>query len=74
MGVHLRSAIRFVTPEDRHAGRDIAILAARHAVYAAAQARHPARWSGATRNWNLITAVTLNPERVVELPTQHIAA
>jgi hypothetical protein len=71
---HLHSAIRFVTPEDRHAGREIAILAARHTVYADAQTRHPERWSGRTRNWDPITDVTLNPERVVELPAQHIAA
>ena len=24
---------------------------------------HPARWSGATRNWSLIDVVALNPER-----------
>jgi putative transposase len=71
---HLHSAIRFVTPEDRHAGREIAILAARHTVYADAQTRHPERWSGRTRNWDPITDVTLNPERVVEWPAQHIAA
>jgi len=26
-------------------------------------AGHPARWSGPTRDWSLIDAVTLNPER-----------
>lgn len=36
---HLHSAIRFVTPEDRHAGREAAILAARQAVYE--EARSP---------------------------------
>ena len=71
---HLHSAIRFVTPNDRHAGRDLALLAARHRVYAAARARRPERWSGATRNWAPITDVTLNPERVVESPPQHQAA
>jgi transposase InsO family protein len=30
---HLHSAIRFVTPEDRHEGRDFAILAERHKLY-----------------------------------------
>lgn len=71
---HLHSAIRFVTPEDRHTGRDIAILAARHTIYVDAQARHPERWSGSTRNWDPITDVTLNPERGVESTLQHIAA
>ncbi len=40
-----------------------AILAARHALYLKARERNPARWSGATRDWTPIGAVTLNPER-----------
>jgi putative transposase len=60
---HLHSAIRFVTPADRHAGRDTALLVARRAVYTRARHRTPARWSGATRDWNPINAVRLNPER-----------
>jgi hypothetical protein len=42
---------------------DHAILAARHELYVQARDRHPQRWSGATRNWTPIGAVTLNPER-----------
>lgn len=61
---HLHSAIRFVTPADRHAARDVAILAARRALYVAARTRSPARWSGGTRNWAPPTEVTLNPEPV----------
>ena len=60
---HLHRGIRFVTPAQRYCGDDIAILANRHAVYQAARERHPARWSGATRNWQPIAAVWLNPER-----------
>jgi putative transposase len=60
--IHLHSAIRFVTPADRHAGRDIALLRARRTVYLRAQRRTPARWSGGIRNWDRITAVTLNPK------------
>ena len=60
---HQHSAIRFVTPEARHRGEDGAILASRHAVYKAAREKHPARWSGRTRNWQPIGAVWLNPER-----------
>jgi transposase InsO family protein len=71
---HLHSAIRFVTPEDRHAGRDVALLAARHQVYERARAAHPERWSGATRNWTPIDVVTLNPEHDVSAPSQEIAA
>lgn len=61
--VHRHSAIRFVTPAERHAGLDKAILARRKAVYAAAKAMHPARWRGDTRNWDPIESVTLNPEK-----------
>ena len=60
---HRHSGIRYVSPAQRHAGEDHAILAARHAVYLQARARHPARWSRHTRNWTPIEAVTLNPEK-----------
>jgi transposase InsO family protein len=60
---HRHSGIRYVSPAQRHDGRDHAILAARHELYLQARARHPRRWSGATRNWTPIATVTLNPER-----------
>ena len=60
---HRHSGIRYVSPGQRHAGADRAILAARHALYEQARQQHPARWSGATRDWRPIEAVTLNPER-----------
>lgn len=60
---HRHSGIRYVSPAQRHAGEDHAILAARHALYQQARVRQPARWSGGTRNWTPITAVALNPER-----------
>lgn len=60
---HRHSGIRFVAPAQRHAGEDQVILACRHALYQAARARNPGRWSGATRNWTPVGAVTLNPER-----------
>jgi putative transposase len=59
---HLHSGISFVTPSDRHAGVDVEQLARRDAVYQQARARHPSRWSGATRNWSRIRTVVLNPE------------
>jgi putative transposase len=59
---HQHSAIRFVTPSQRHAGHDAAILARRAEVYRAARQRHPNRWSRNTRNWNPIETVRLNPE------------
>src|SRR6202034_3136977 len=57
------SGIRYVTPAQRHAGQDGPVLAARHVVYQDARQRNPQRWSGSTRNWKPIGAVTLNPER-----------
>ena len=62
---HRHSAIRFVTPEQRHNGEDVAILARRRAVYEQARARHPERWSGSIRNWQPITEVWLNPSAEV---------
>ena len=60
---HLHSAIRYVTPADRHEGRDVPILAARRAVYAKARRQAPRRWTGPTRNWTPIRVVRLNPEK-----------
>lgn len=60
---HRHSGIRYVSPAQRHAGEDQKILAARHALYLRAKEQNPARWSGNTRNWRHVGAVTLNPER-----------
>jgi transposase InsO family protein len=57
---HLHSAIRYVTPSDRHAGRDVAILANRREVYGSAKRRTPRRWTGETRNWTPVGPVHLN--------------
>jgi putative transposase len=69
---HRHSGIRYVSPAQRHAGDDHTILAARHALYLHARERNPARWSGDTRNWAPIGAVTLNPERDCIIKT-HLA-
>jgi len=60
---HRHSAIRFVTPAQRHAGLDGPLLAQRKAVYEDARRKHPQRWSGATRNWQRIATVHLNPDQ-----------
>ena len=60
---HRHSAIRYVTPAQRHTGQDRPLLEARHAVYQDARERNPKRWSRKTRNRTPITVVTLNPER-----------
>lgn len=58
---HLHSSIQFITPADRHAGRDVEILERRKAVYEAARARNPERWSGSIRDWTPVVEVVLNP-------------
>ena len=65
---HLHSALRFITPSDRHMRRDRRILGARHLVYAAARDARPDRWSGRTRNWKSVGAVHLNPTQPVDSP------
>ena len=64
-GEHLHSGIRFVTPEDRHEGREREILAQRERVYEAARSRRPDRWTRGTRSWTPIEVVRLNPARTV---------
>ena len=59
---HRHSAIKFVTPAQRHAGRDLALLTARTAVYDAARAANPLRWTGTIRNWSAVKEVHLNPD------------
>ena len=70
---HHHSAIRFVTPNQRHSGEDHAILAQRKSVYDAAKQRNPERWSGAIRNWNRIEGVWLNPPKEVRAEEQKLA-
>lgn len=61
------SGIKFLTPAQRHAGRSEEILQNRHDVYEAAKAAHPERWNGReTRNWDNITEVWLNPDKVCD--------
>lgn len=62
---YTRSGIRFVTPALRHAGLDRQILARRTGVYKAARRAHPARWrSRSVRNWEHISMVSLNLEKI----------
>lgn len=59
--IHRHSALRYVTPGQRHRGEDIDLLAKRDRLYQQAKADHPERWSGPTRNWEPETVVILNP-------------
>ena len=61
--VHRHSALKFVTPSERHRGEDIAILEKRSNLYEATKSLHPERWSGPTRNWEPEEVVFLNPNK-----------
>ena len=48
---HHHSGIKFLTPAERHAGKE-EILNHRQEAYEAAKAAHPERWNGREiRNW-----------------------
>lgn len=61
-GEHRHSAIRFVTPDERHFHLEARVLEARASLYEQARAANPERWSRSTRNWSPIDVVVLNPE------------
>ena len=48
---HRHSAIGFVTPAQRHAGLDSALLERRVLVYERTRHQHPERWSRQSRQW-----------------------
>jgi len=54
------SAIRFVTPQQRHSGQATAICAQRTLIYEQARHHDPRRWSRAVRCWNQPTVVWIN--------------
>jgi transposase InsO family protein len=64
---HLHSALKFVTPEQRHKGEDIVIRQKRHKVYQEAKKSNPQRWASSTRNWALTNTVMLNPNKKLHL-------
>jgi putative transposase len=61
--VHCHSALKFVTPTQRHQGLDVALLEARKALYTRAKAAKPERWRSTIRNWERPGTVWLNPVR-----------
>lgn len=64
---HLHSAIRYITPDDRHFGSEQHILANRKKVYEKARNQNPNRWAKNTRNWEPVNRVWLNPEKKDEI-------
>ena len=70
---HRHSAIRFVTPDQRHFGHETGLLAKRAALYELARRQNPNRWSRQTRNWSPAPAVHLGPVRLRTAPTLKVA-
>jgi putative transposase len=61
---HRHSKINFVTPAERHEGRDDEILNKRKAILTAAKEKNPIRWSKDIRNCEPVGSVMLNPDKV----------
>jgi transposase InsO family protein len=61
--IHRHSALKFVTPGQRHRGEDIKILDKRKRLYEVQHSLRPERWSGSTRNWEPEQVVFLNPNK-----------
>lgn len=60
---HRHSALKYVTPEQRHNGEAKKVLDQRRQVLEEERAKNPQRWSGDIRNLSLPETVTLNPEK-----------
>jgi putative transposase len=60
---HKHSKLNYVTPSERHNGKDEEVLKRRAKVLLAAKQRKPERWSGNIRNCKPVGEVHLNPER-----------
>lgn len=57
---HLHSGISFVTPHDRHYGKDKTILEVRRQTYQKAYDRNPLRWTGQPKAWVRQEVVYIN--------------
>ena len=71
---HCHSAIRFVTPEQRHSGADVEILRQREALYERTKQERSERWSGKTRNWSRPEVMLLNPDKIDVMVNEKLAA
>lgn len=60
---HRHSALKFVSPSQRHQRVDVDVLAKRDALYQRARRARPDRWTRDTRNWSPAGPVTLNRPR-----------
>jgi len=64
---HRHSALKYVTPEQKHTGQDIELLKQREEVYEEAKRKRPDRWSSNTRDWSHEPTVYLNPMKDANL-------
>lgn len=69
---HHHSALKFVTPAQRHNGEEEGILEKRRQVYELARKQRPERWSENTRNWDAVGEVWLNPPKELRAEDQQI--
>ena len=60
---HKHSRLNYVTPSERHSGKDTEILKQRAKVLMEHKKKKPGRWSGKIRNCKPIGEVHLNPEK-----------
>ena len=60
---HRHSAIRFVTPSQKHSGEEKRVLRKRTEVYEQARKLRPSRWTRQARNWTPVEKVVLNPSK-----------
>jgi len=60
---HKHSRLNYVTPSERHNGKDAQILRQRAEVLMKHRSKRPERWSGKIRNCKPIGRVRLNPEK-----------
>jgi putative transposase len=52
-----------VTPEQRHQGQDIGLLAKRKELYETGKRTNPERWSKHCRQWQRVEVVMMNPDK-----------
>ena len=72
---HKHRNLKFVSPAQRHDGKDAAIFVNRSAVYEQARSQHPERWSKDIRNWSAPNEVWLNrPANTAGADSQHAVA
>jgi transposase InsO family protein len=58
---HLHSGISYVTPHDRHYGKDVKVLEKRRVTYQEAYKKNPRRWSRGPKEWKRKEVVYINP-------------